>query len=312
MAIKRWSVLVLGAGASASSGLPSGGGLVRRIIQDIGGSRANDVANWIGAPVEAVQEVGRRLPLSATSSIDDWLLKHPDLLPYGKVMICHAINAFENSAFLRSSGGPASNDKWMADLWNRMKDGLTTIDQLVRNNIVFVTFNYDRSLETFLYDAISNSFPCSEEEVVIALRSIQIIHVHGQTGFLPWQKRGQREVQNPYTPKGEHDEGSWQLAAKCASSIRLVSEVEPDGAVGTARMRLETAAQIAFLGMGYHASNLAKLQYRESKAQDIFGTFKDAPRSKDVIEEPASNGFGKKISLFELECCGLLRGYLRD
>lgn len=312
MAIKRWSVLVLGAGASASSGLPSGGGLVRRIIQDIGGGRANDVAKWIGAPVEAVQEIGRKLPLSATNSIDDWLLKHPDLKSYGKVMICHAINAFENPVYLRSSGGPASDDKWMADLWNRMKDGLTTVDQLVRNNVVFITFNYDRSLETFLYDAISNSFPCSEEEVIIALRSIQIIHVHGQTGFLPWQKRSQQQVQNPYTPKGEHDEGSWELAAKCASSILLVGEAASNGVVATARMRLETAEQIAFLGMGYHAPNLAKLQYSESKAQEIFGTFKEAPRSKDVIEDSASNGFGKKISLFELECRGLLRSRLRD
>lgn len=312
MAIKKWTVFVLGAGASASSGLPSGQGLVGRIINDISGARAVEVAKWIDAPLEAVQEIGRKLPLASTSSIDDWLLKHPRFLPVGKVLICHAINAFENPGNLRSGGGPAGADKWMFDLWNRMKDGLTTVDQLSRNNVVFVTFNYDRSLEAFFFDAIHNTFDCTEEEAVGAVRKIQIIHVHGQTGFLPWQKRRGLEVENVYSSKGEHDDGAWRLAAKCAPSIRLVSEVSLEAAITDARLRLSTAEQIAFLGMGYHASNLAKLQYREEQAQEIFGTFVDAPRSMETISDHASNGFGKGISLFAVDCRTLLKGHLKD
>lgn len=312
MPIKKRTVIVLGAGASISSGLPSGQALVKRIIQDISGGRPNQVAKWIGAPADAIEEIARKLPLSATSSIDDWLVKYPRLLPVGKALICHAINSFEHPVYLRGGGGPATDDKWMFDLWNRMKDGLTKVDQLDRNSVVFVTFNYDRSLEAFLFDAISNSFDCPEEEAIKAIRRIRIIHVHGQSGFLPWQKKTAEQVENVYSPKGEHDEGAWQLASKCAPLIRLVREDTRDFAAEMACQVLATAEQVAFLGMGYHESNLAKLKYSEDQPQKIFGTFIDPPRSKDTIADGALNGFGKPIELVPVDCRTLLRARLND
>ena len=83
-------------------------------------------------------------------SVDEWLARNIDFQDCGKICIAQAIATRE--------GVTASPDKdWYAELWayyllpncNNLKDVAANAD-----NVVFVTFNYDRSLEHHLFSLI--------------------------------------------------------------------------------------------------------------------------------------------------------------
>lgn len=314
MPIKKNSVLVLGAGASASYGLPLGNDLVRLILEDIdaGGDRRAHAAKWTKIPYGTLTEIATKLSLSKTDSIDDWLLKHNRFLEAGKVLICHAINSCEDSSHFGYNANPALKDKWMHWLWNRMKDGLTRVEQLrEQNDIAFVTFNYDRMPEHFLFEAAANSFDCSEEEAAKAIRQFEFVHIHGQSGFLEWDKPNATDVSNPYKAKSG-TEGAWELAVRCAKSIRIASEQNPSQTIIRARELLALSRQTFLLGMGYHASNLKKLAFGGDARCDIRGTFLGAPRSKDAIVDSSRNGLGRPIILEEMDCSKILNTFFID
>ena len=70
-------------------------------------------------------------------------------------------------------------------LYNRMAG---TFDELRQNQVSFVTFNYDRTVEHFFFSAIINSHGRPGKEVrALMEKHIPIVHLHGRLGYLPWQ-----------------------------------------------------------------------------------------------------------------------------
>jgi len=62
-----------------------------------------------------------------------------------------------------------------------MLDGIHRVDEIfARNPIKIITFNYDRSLEQFLYWAIKASFRLGDEQVFDELRKLPLLHVYGE------------------------------------------------------------------------------------------------------------------------------------
>ena len=72
-----------------------------------------------------------------------------------------------------------------------MVEGITTPEdykKFLDNEITFITFNYDRSLEHFFYNSfltLTNLIP--EIQKVELLKKIKIFHVYGTLADLPWQ-----------------------------------------------------------------------------------------------------------------------------
>ncbi len=68
------------------------------------------------------------------------------------------------------------------------------------NKVRFITFNYDRLLEHFLYDTAKNFFSPSERELASLKSALSknIIHVYGRLGFLPWENDAKNDAKNEY------------------------------------------------------------------------------------------------------------------
>ena len=75
---------------------------------------------------------------------------------------------------------------WYNYLWKKIYEGV------IRNNLsklTFITFNYDRSLEHFLYTRLINLLNLKDDDAIkLFNESVVIHHVYGQLGFFKWQK----------------------------------------------------------------------------------------------------------------------------
>ena len=138
---------------------------------------------------------------------------------------------------------------WYQYLYNTMCDP-DRFESFGRSNVSFVTFNYDRSLEYYLYSALKSSFQKNAVECLNNFEAIPIIHVHGQlaptpTGFV-WPDYGTQ-----ITP---------DLVRFAAERIRIIHETnERTSEFQAAQGRLRDAERICFLGFGYHHVNLRRL-----------------------------------------------------
>ena len=126
------------------------------------------------------------------------------------------------------------------------------------NQLRFVTFNYDRSLEFFLWNAIKTTYKASDEETKGLMLVVPVCHVRGDLGEFDPSNPSGAEVR-PYEPE------------VLADTLRLASEriqiVTESGAgqpgVSRARQLIQESQRVFFVGMGYHDGNLSKIGVRE-------------------------------------------------
>jgi hypothetical protein len=166
--IKEPTVFILGAGASCPYGYPSG----RELRQQIIGLFPNDFKVFIepleerigsrdfGMMQQEVEPFVLKFNKSSTKSIDLFLARNPEFMLLGKYAIIFRIFAAEKDSKFRDDVARKDQD-WYLYLLERMTDDLITKNDYTRlseNKISFITFNYDRSLEHFLYESLINSF----------------------------------------------------------------------------------------------------------------------------------------------------------
>jgi hypothetical protein len=156
------TVLVLGAGASADYGFPSGRSLLLQICKSL------DAPNDVGIKETLLDlgfgrnEIGPfavELRFSMQPSVDAFLENRPEYVAIGKAALAGSLIPCENLRILFDRSKLA----WYEYLFNQMG---TSIDEFKSNQISFVTFNYDRSLEYFLYTALESTYGIGEEKVV--------------------------------------------------------------------------------------------------------------------------------------------------
>src|SRR5207245_416239 len=95
-------------------------------------------------------------------------------IDFGKFVIVAVIADAER----RASPPRTTSDHWYAYLWDHLSDG--SRDDFSTNCLKIITFNYDRSLEYFLREAIHVNYRMSLEEAERLRQSvIRIIHVYG-------------------------------------------------------------------------------------------------------------------------------------
>lgn len=116
-----------------------------------------------------------------------------------------------------------------------------------------ITFNYDRSLEQYLYNAVETAYPGkSETQYRELLQSRRIIHVYGKLGPLLWQDVDSH-IRYGQTPNAE-------MLLKAASNIKIMREAQTITEEFTqAHKVLGEADRICFLGFGFDETNLQRL-----------------------------------------------------
>lgn len=256
--IEARTVLILGAGASKPYGFPTGTELKNEIL-GINMRRTIEIANLKKhdanySPIwryifdtcgeRTVESFLSSLRRSGRSSVDSFIEHRPEFTDVGKLLISYQLIQYENEELLYGDGG-----NWYQYLYEKLN---ASFEDFPKNNISIITFNYDRSLEHYLLTCLQHDYGVNEEKAAEALRSINILHLHGTLGELPaFSKHNSRKYEPRIT----------QESLKIASTnIRIIHEdIVADQQFKKAKELISEAELIWFLGFGYGRINLDRL-----------------------------------------------------
>ena len=270
------TVLVFSAGVSMSYGYPSGTQLVQEILESLGSPNWETTLSFCRVEKKERDEFKTELFMSQQPSVDIFLERRVEFTNIGKLCIALSLMSRENNGnlinFKDRSNSPYHylfskfDAKWV---------------DFINNKISFITFNYDRSFEHFLFTALKHTHNRSDEETSGAINSILIIHVHGNLGPLPWQEPEGR----PYGPLFHSTDEFGTISNKrvaerhMAQIARIIDDaskriiIVSEGQDTTkefenARHVLSNAERIYFLGFGYYSVNLERLDIKNSHIVD--------------------------------------------
>ncbi len=295
------TVFILGAGASKPYGFPTGMGLKNEILKILGKSLAKNLQrakleknnpNYSEVWNYIVEEYGEQtvvkffneLRRSGFSSVDAFLENRDIYIDLGKTLISMELIKYEDENQLYSK--PQEN--WYQYLYHNTLRA--SFDEFADNNVAFLTFNYDRSLEQFFMNAIMSDYGKTENESASLMQSIPIIHLHGLLGNLPaFSSESSRLYNSSITP---------DILEICRSKIKIIHEgISEDEQFKEAHKLLSEAKQIWFLGFGYDKTNIERLNLPNllRSNQNVFGTTFEMEQGE--VMRYVYNGLNGKIEL---------------
>gem|GEM_PF-3299490 len=176
---------------------------------------------------------------SSAQSVDLFLEQHPEFEKTGKLALAVDLIPRETLDSLALS----QKVRWYELLFGLMVEG----GPFEVNPLSVLTFNYDRSLEAFFLMALKNFYGHNRPAPEARLEKIPIIHLYGSLGD-----------NRAYEPTLTRD-----LAMSAANSIKIMHEVKPGDEFERAQKLLCEAAEVIFLGFGFHRLNVERLKIRE-------------------------------------------------
>ena len=327
------TVFILGAGASTRYNYPTGAGLKEFITSKLFMElftyfRKRYTLDFFREHWERRVREFVEAFRDTTGSIDLFLSRRPEFTEIGKLAILYSIFHYEEE----SSFGPDSDQKkgdWYSYLYERMtadarKPGEISLSS---NKISFITFNYDRSLEQFLYNRSINSF--GEEfrsKILKQLGELPIIHVYGKVADLEWEEAGILKL--PYnanpnvidflTDPNSNKQNLGELRPHWRGRIFIIDEERSNYQDHIDKMKdiIRKSKRIYFLGFGFADENMNLLGFPNvlRKEHRIYGTTIDkTPHEIRNIQAKYMSGRGIDSSHFNFEdinCLKLLRNHL--
>jgi hypothetical protein len=263
-------VFVIGAGASAEFKMPVGAELKKRIAQTLNftkGPNSGDVRfynliitrfgddGYVKAAAELSRIIGR------FDSIDEalnWFSEHT-IVSIGKSAIAWEILKAERTSNLYNNDDPnfishASRHEAWTEQFLGMAISAVKRDCIwdVFSNVTIIKFNYDRTLEHYLYSALQRRFEVSEKDSVRAISQLHIIRPYGTVRPLPWQKEQINRVEFGYDISNDFDQ-LHNISERIRTYTEQITEPELQHALTQA---VNNAKQVVFLGFGYHQQNM--------------------------------------------------------
>lgn len=240
------TVLILGAGASAHLGYPLGAQLVASLCQ------LRNTGELKELPQDWTEDEAKlfltRLSRSGHYSIDAFLETVPEQSNLGKFLISRELKKRENVDLLFSPH-PSG---WYQYLFNKLLDNGDAAG-FERSHLNIVTFNYDRSLEAYLHEALMARFSMPSVDAQSLVSQIGIVHVHGVLGRYP-------DV--PYSAETNLTE-----LVEISKQIRIIHEVADQAdsfctpEFELAYRMLSEAKRIFILGFGFHPDNIRRIKF---------------------------------------------------
>lgn len=261
--IEYSSVFVLGAGAHVSYGFPSGQSLKEACVvcaSEGSGDDKSDFAFWRFGETQGVhpQQISGTecdefiiaLSKCGHPSIDAFLnvnRHRKDFQIIGKATIAQVLLSVEQEreSTEESKSHAESDDDWLSYLFAEMLDGVSSSDEFgMTSKVGFVTFNYDRFLERWLFERIKHSFTLDNDKAFELLGRIPVHHVYGTLGA--------------FDPNYYVADANWIEAAK---NIKTIFDAEHDPvALNTCKDLIANAEKICLLGFGFHQENIQLLE----------------------------------------------------
>jgi len=278
------TVLVLGAGASLDYGFPLGRELIRLILsltivndkpfEDGLYARYFQDMPPMPTPIpHPMSDIWEALSISGTSvwlfqnaliaanppSIDAFLEDRLDdyFTSIGKAAIAKALIPSEDVSKLDWQPQEGLYDY----LWDRLRAKVTKFNE---NKLSVITFNYDRSLEYFLFRRLKHTYNLDDNDAADLLNSIEIVHMYGKLGEPSfWAGKEGRDYSTDDSPLE---------IEKCMKGIKVIGERSTDtGEFQRAHELLGQAERACFLGFSYDETNVERLGINQFNIP-IFGT----------------------------------------
>ena len=237
--LKKPTVFILGAGASNPYGLPLGTELKAKMISSLSNPDCQSILRKNGFDKSLVDDFVQALSGTYHPTIDIFLEKKTEFRSLGSYLIAYTLLPMENHHNL------LPQRDWYEHLY-------TVIDfeheEPDTENIVFVSLNYDRSLEHFLAKNIKFNCPSKViQQAESKLNSLNIIHAHGSLGNYPELPYGE----NPVKP---------DVLRRASEGIRIVSDrLEDSEDFQSSKAAISIASNIVFIGFGYDSYTLQSL-----------------------------------------------------
>ncbi len=264
--------LVLGAGASRPYGLPTSQQLRQILLGTYAGNAFDElgkggrtaakqyydtVTGW-GISTEDLTKFQTEFFNSQRVSIDAFLAQRKQEFEHvGRIAIAAAILMCENPHQLTEDWY-----QWLLELLIREGRNFEP------GKLFIISFNYDRSLEFFLWRAFRASFGLTPDEADEMLGRIKIVHVYGDMGPLS----GTEDVRVGF--------GDIKRVGSARNSIHIAA---PDTRLPSAdaiQSFLQHCKRIVFLGFGFWKENLDILRIEQFRAsKDIFASCFGLPRT---------------------------------
>jgi len=246
-------VFILGAGASYSYGFPIGSKLVDEIVQFTSNGPGISFLKNFNIGENKILEFSKLLRDSNTPSIDLFIANQTELNSNIAKFSIAKIIGDSNPVKPRPIN---QNDDWYRLIFNQMIDRFENIGS---NNISFITFNYDTSLENFIYSSLRALY--SKEDVLQLnkmISQINFIHVYGSIDDCPWNK-------NDYTIPVLNSHSTFEDILNLSRRIKTIHEGSFDNnSILKAKVLIRNASKIYITGFGYSRSNISILGLDDS------------------------------------------------
>ncbi|MBS1704014.1 MAG: hypothetical protein JST12_20285 [Armatimonadetes bacterium] len=270
--IKRKTLFVLGAGASMPYGMPSGPELVAEILKlrntdMLQESSTGSLKTQFDSRCYQLKKFQDLVRSSDVASIDLFIKHNPGLASFGKFLIARILLGREeekrlDGSYSKSEATP-NGDHWYKFMWEKMVVDVEEAKELQQNQIAFITFNYDISLESYLARSIRGLFSQKLEhnEEYAILSHFPIIHVFGSL-------LGQHTDETPFRSYNglspilsySHLNDLSQNLLTIGEAFSRVNSQKKCNLPNDHQMRIQNlfdqAERIIFLGLGYHPENL--------------------------------------------------------
>lgn len=328
------TVLVLGAGASFEAGLPIGFELrdnISRLTRykfKFDGIESGDRIFFDeltrGLPGNQRDEVVSSLSkisngINYVSSVDNFLEVHREdslIQKCAKSAICKEISEAERRSALYVDPANVRNRLDTSRLKNTWYLELAHIAFEKANSqklataldtFSIISFNYDRCAEWFLFNALRGLYNLQSSETAGLLKSLRVIHPYGTIGSPSWL--GGNEVED----FGADMRGRLGHAA---SRIKTFTEdVSGLPEIAEAKVAVEDAENLIFLGFSFHPQNLdllASLKQKKGKSRNIFATTLGmSGEDTRVIKQQLEIRFSAAVIAESLTCAEFLRQFKR-
>jgi len=232
----------------------------------------------------ACQSLIDRLVAVNPPVIDYFLGQNEDLRDIGRLMIAWSI--LERESFYEATQSYPTyreftkfvEDDWCRFLVDRLTRDCRTSKSLFENEVNFVTFNYDVSLERRIYRGLSAISLFEESHVRDFMDGNRFLHVYGKIAEdplaspepLPRSRLTNEWNYQNYADEGGRSVGQWQTildkAHVAAKTIRTIPNDKglDQPALTLARDAIAQASVVYILGFAFDANNCERLGLNES------------------------------------------------
>lgn len=319
--IEKNTVIITGAGASNEYGFPTGQEFQRDIPNKlIEWYKTHIMPNWMGInkswnDVDGGEIIayfrGYNKFIDAFKDADmpiDQYISQQNLSTKFEKIAKHAIIL----GLLEYELESVLEGNWLEELFRQMtldlhyQDGYKEINN---NKITFITFNYDRTIDHFLFKRIKEQYGVNDSKSQTTLEGINTIHVYGKIANLLWQSY---DPMLNYGGEGSRPIGDYSF--ELSENIDLIREENNVRELKTyrkIRKRLKNAERLYILGFGYYDYNIKVLGFPHSikNVDEVYSTKKRlrGRRFERTVNDAFQNQ--NKVHIKDVSCEDLLNEY---